>query len=272
MLSSRKILTLAAFFIGAFCACQKTETTPPPVIPGAGYDTKHEGDLLRSAYWGNTSYEFYQYNPDSSLHKTDGRSTSGAGAEREFIFRNGYLSLVYKSGAIQDSIGYRQDGLIESITETSIVLDYYGVKLEFSYSLDKKLKTMSYYSFDEFSKKLINTATYEYNNQGLPFKITSASPDGKHVGIVELEWGNTGFVVQPWLFADRLHLVVPDYEIYNLPLLRSLSRLPEKITRTQYINGVFHSASTNTIQYQVSGKRLDKVKYITKGYEIELRY
>ncbi|WP_153797483.1 hypothetical protein [Foetidibacter luteolus] len=208
--------------------------------------------LLDSVAWKDYDYHaLFRYNSDSTENRIIYKSAVATDTLR-FTYLNKKVETIASTRSPRTSrYFYNSEGKVSKIVMTSLYSPSVTT-LEFFYE-GKKLSKLDYYITNEAGKKLVWASTYEYNAQSLPAKIVSVSNNGHTVTRV-IEGYTEECSFNAWVFISAVS-IEEMYELYNYPLLGSMTRFPRKVTTLT--NGVPEKVHFFTVEQE--DKKLHKM-------------
>ena len=236
-----------------FAGCDKDETPG-----GSGNEDLY---LLRSIeYPSFSAISNFEYNADNSIkHITTSNGTTGYISS--FTYADKKVAQVDISSSMYENKYQYTNGKVSSITYTPTHQSQMGRKLEFSYS-NNRVSELRYYNTNEAGTELIYRSIYEYDASGLLKKVVSINGNNKVIWTIE---GYSDEIsITPWAFIrnsiDEL------YEIYNLPVLNQMKRMPKKITQSFHLGGQNIATTQKIVEsvYTIRNKRLDRIETAIK--------
>lgn len=261
----RLIQTVLIFTLTVFLSCRKDRDQPAPVSP--------TNDLVRSIDWANKGTELYYYNPDSTVSRTVASSPGTVTLTRDFKYQGGRLVEILKSGILKEVFNYDNADRVASITETQTGDNaYFGTRLEFRYNEEGLVSQLDYIEFDDLKTTLKSRSQFEYKEGNL-FRITSSNEKQPSFLVTyTLEDYSENCYFSPWTRIDPFHLIDQDYQIYNFPVQKQFTRLPGRIVKEIRDNGVIQEKKTEEFDYEISNRRLNKVRYRSNNFTISYTY
>jgi hypothetical protein len=254
----------ACILLNASCKKGNNETLPDEIT---------SGETVKSKEWGASGRETYTYNPDNSLKQSITSSWGMGTIVRDFNYEDGRLSEIIKSHTKKEKFSYNAAGQISEIVETINGDDRYGSKLEFEYNSDGSVKILRYFRFDHAKTSLQGTSYYEYYKDRHLAKITSIDAvNTSHTWTYHFDNYADDFQLNPWSFIDSWNLVDADFQVYNLPVLRRMRSLPQKITRILEVNGAIQETREDLFNYTIMNNQLQKMETQSEPFEIIFQY
>lgn len=233
--------------------CQKDDIDPPPPAdnpPGLQY-------LVRSIEFDNGTVATVNYHSDSTIRDIFYTNQSAAGVV-EFTWSGKQAKTVsYYASLYRDTLQYANGRLVtltNNFKSGSMPTSY---KLEYSYNPNGSLGGLQYYQTNEAGTKLISTTLYAYNANGDLAAITTTQKSNQYVIKLTIDSWSAACEINPWIFIGPG--LSESYTLYNYPILRSLRKMPVKVTKT--VQAVGQAAEVEKIDintYTITNKRLDK--------------
>lgn len=205
-------------------ACSNDPVVPPATPPPVKLN-------LQRVTWANGTTENYVYSTATSvLERTEGP------VGRAFFYRGTRLDKVKKQEIMIDSMYYNGNQLIQT-DEYPAGQPASGLRLKFEYDGQGRLARMSYIEYGGGTATTTATITYHWNGH-LPERIVrkDAATPGEEV-LWELTWGPKAVPFDYWALLHRYQLIDAYTELWNLPLLASLDRLPQSVKKTAQKDG-----------------------------------
>lgn len=250
-------------FIIVLSACSKHHDTPAPAPAPVPPVTKPQvaKPLLDSIVWKNlATTTYFAYRADSLQDKITTVSSYVSDTVR-FEYSRRQITHIANNrlGRYSDYV-YDAAGKIITITISGFSgLDGH-FRFEYGYDVRGRLNTLAYYLEKGTDKRLESICAYEYGVNGLLSKITGLTPDGQNITYtIDAYTDECNF--NPWTFIDPVDLS-EGFEIYNLPLLQTLTRLPSKITKT--ITGGSDGGFTKQLTATLQDNNLSRAITVTQ--------
>lgn len=221
-------LSCLLLVVAALSACKRNRI-PPPESPNT---------LLKSIEWKNGARENWHYDANGNLEWTKGVSPASTGIQRDFLYHDRTLGLVQKPSIKEDTFYFNSAGRITRIEEYDMGLrDAGGDRLDFVYDGHGKVIQMDYgkYAGDGYTQ--LSVSRYNWSDKGLLLQIATQPAGNAETYVFDLEPDDKGYIFSPWAFIHRYLLVTSQYEIWNLPVLQCMDRLPKRIVWTKKVNG-----------------------------------
>lgn len=249
-----KILT-AALLASAFTlsSCDKENT------PAEDVGDSHLPVLLleKVEYKELQLTSYFVYNADSTV-KQIVHANASSGAEVNYTYNNRLLTKTEVPGSYYITHYGYTNGKLTSVTGTQKGEGIIGYGLEYQYTNTGRPDKLLHYKLDEAGKHLQATISYQYNQQGLPEKVTSVQAAATLTWTIE-NYSDSCYI-EPKAFVTG-HSLDELYAIYNFPVLTRLARFPQKITlsiarhqETPKVEKIYENICT------VANKRLDKIR------------
>ena len=176
----------------------------------------------------------FTYHADSTLKQIAYSGLSGGGYQTDFEYENGRIKSISASNSLYTNFYYYDNaGRITTVFHGLYGQEERGHKFDYTYNSNGSVKQMKYYDRNEAGDQLKYTNTYSYNAQGVLQSVEAVNGSNKIIFTIESYSDECSF--NPWTFINTG--LTQFYEIYNYPVLRSLKRLPNKITQTNVNNG-----------------------------------
>jgi YD repeat-containing protein len=250
-------------FIIMLSACSKHHDTPAPVPTPPVNNPQSAKPLLDSMVWHNlvapvTTY--FAYRPDSLQDKITTVDPFVSDTVRFEYYRRQVTHIT--NNRLNRSSDYEYDpaGKIIAITITGFEGTQGLFRFEYGYDVKGRVSTQAYYLVKGTDKRLESIVAYEYDGHGLLSKISGITPDGLNITYtIDAYTEECNF--NPWTFIDPVDLS-EGMEIYNLPVLQSLTRLPSKITKT--ITGGSDGGFTKQLTATLQGGNLARAITLTQ--------
>ncbi|WP_341835008.1 hypothetical protein WJU16_19060 [Chitinophaga pollutisoli] len=234
MKTSNLLLLFAAIFI--FSCSKKSDPPkpdePPPPAPVANITKVVKGYLLKacdiSLVPGGNFRINYQWNADSSLKKYSAvNPATQAETAVDFHYDNGMLSRISTQNSLSEGVYVFKDGKVDRITSRHLI-NPTGRNYYFTYNADGTVARIRYYLYNEAGEQLQQEVTYAWDASKRPTVITNTQPNG-HVRIIRIEAWSDPFLFSPWIFSES-EMDLENYELFNVPLLFHLDRMPSRFT------------------------------------------
>lgn len=195
-------------------------------------------DRVKTIEWKDGSMETWGYDDYNILTRTNGKSPTSAAIDRDFLYNDKLLGLVQKPSIKEDTFYYNTRFFITRIEEYEMGLRQEGgVRLDFIYNGEGKVIKMDYGRYKGATYTPIAVSQYTWNAQGLLLQIKTVPAGKPEEYIYALEPDSRSYLFSEWAFPHRYNLVDFQYEIWNLPVLQSMDRLPRRISWTKKVNG-----------------------------------
>lgn len=203
---------------------------------------------------GGTGY--YHYNGDGTVQQIQYGSSQSATTNVDYSYNNKAISEIREGHSEYKTLYTYEKGWISIISRTSVI-SHRGYKFVFTYNTNGTVARMKYYNINEAGDVLIYSTTYTYDTNNLPAKITSVANNSTTI-IWTVDGYSNECDFNPLTFSNTS--LGERYELYNLPVMSQLKRLPSKINKT-FLNssGVATNEQTLEYNYTLTGKRLDKI-------------
>lgn len=214
------IIILAALMV--LQSCSKNDDQAPQNAP-------ETFPLLKKIEWKDQSaFADFEYNADNTqkhiVYNTPyGIDTVG------FTYANGKLSTISSTRSLKTSqYAYNGKNQVSSI----IMSSYFSIaKYEFDYGYNQsgRVASLQYSVLNEAGKTLVYNTVYDYDSAGELSKITSTDKNNHQV-ILLIKSYTDKILFNPWPFISTTDLEEM-YELYNLPVLSTLKKLPVRVER-----------------------------------------
>ncbi|MGE7776837.1 hypothetical protein ACQKLP_19115 [Chitinophaga sp. NPDC101104] len=249
-------LLLTALAALSLAACSK-KNDPPPQEPDSPQPvpvlTKVvKGHLLKScdiALVPGANFRIeYTWNTDNSLKKYKSiNPATQQSADVDFHYENGMLARITTQNSLSEGVYVFKNGKIDRISSRHLI-NPTGRNYYFTYNAaDNTPARIRYYNFNEAGEQLVTEVNYTYDAQKRPVEITSTQPNGNKRIIRFQEW-SAPFLFSPWIFSES-EMDLENYELYNVPLMFVLDRMPAKFSEHQQAAG---AAETMTRRWEIS--------------------
>jgi hypothetical protein len=227
------IAVLLFMLAAGLSGCSKSETRPSPQASNPNNGSRPGQPLLDSMVWPQyATTAYFAYRPDSLQDKITTVSSYVSDTDR-FEYKGRQISRIYNL-RLGRSTAYTYNALGQ-ITVTRVIGYADGnIRFEYGYDTAGKLRSLTNFLEKPAGKQLLSTFTYEYDPQGLPSKINGVTRDGVRI-TTTIDGYSDECNFNPWVFIEPADVNVMA-QIYNLPFLQGLKRLPQKIT-TVYSDG-----------------------------------
>jgi hypothetical protein len=264
-------------FILVFGGCSKHNTpTPSPTPSQDAAETARP--FLDSMVWNNlATTTYFSYRTDSLQDKITTVSSNVNDTAR-FEYKGRQISHI-SNLRLNRSSDYIYDiaGRISVIT----ISGYAGMNdqhFRFQYGYDGKgrLSELAYYLEKATHKKLQYSCEYDYDTRGLLSKVKGKTADGRKI-LYTIDSYTDECNFNPWVFVEPVD-PTEGFEIYNLPLLQQITRLPGKMTKTVTgDNGSFSRQLSATLQGENLSRAVTIVQYPSAPssnyqFDVELFY
>ena len=255
-------------FILLLTACSKHHDTPAP-LPSPPVNTPPVNTpqiakpLLDSMVWHNLvgpTTTYFAYRPDSLQDKITTVDPFVSDTVRFEYLRRQITHITNNRLNRHSDYTYNASGKIIVITISGFSGLDGNFRFEYGYDVRGRLNTLAYYLERGTVKQLESICAYEYAANGLLSKISGFTPDGLNITYtIDAYTDECNF--NPWTFVDPIDLS-EGFEIYNLPLLQTLTRLPAKITKT--VTGGSDGGFTKQLTATLQGGNLARAITLTQ--------
>jgi hypothetical protein len=230
-----------------FTSCRKSDQSPDPPTP--------QLELLRSIAWSNNVRAVLDYNPDSTL-KTITYSYQASSSVNRFGFSGKRLAWMSEDERQRKvEYHYNNKGQVErmqGLYQDSISSPH---EIRYTYNADGTVATRKFYLIGQTGTTLKTSSTYEYYPNRDLYKVSTSEDDLLATYVIDSYSPECSFNIYTHL---ELTLSVSD-PLYNYPVLNTMKKLPQKITRIVKIgNGEAFTDHIEEITYTISNKQLYK--------------
>lgn len=218
--------------------------------------TAYSKSPLRSIEWSDGIKASFSYNIDNNLiaatHSFQNRS-----AAVTYKWENKKLSEISNDNSLyKDNYFYRGERIthmINSYKQVSLPGIY---KMEYGYNAGGLVSFLKYSVINEAGTEVKASSVYSYNAAGEIIEIKTQIGNLRAIRTISGYSETVDF--DPLVFTPTT--LDEDYEIYNLPVMRQLKKLPAKTTYQFSINNApFVEDKISTHQYIVVNRRLEKM-------------
>lgn len=235
-------LALSILCAISLCACRR-DRTPPYEDPST---------VLKRMEWKDGSHESWSYDANGNLQRTAGAGPTTSAIERDYLYIGRTLGLLQKTSIKEDTFFYNSNHRISRIEEYEMGLRQEGGnRLDFTYDGNGKVIRMEYSRYKGATSQVQSVSFYTWNDKGLLIQIKTTSPGNANEYTYNFTQNTRGFVFDPWAFVNRYHLVDFQYELWNIPIMQCMERLPTRIMWTRKTNGQVAEQSGWDFQYDV---------------------
>lgn len=176
----------------------------------------------------------YLYNTDSSLKQIVYSSQTGSSYTFDLVYQDKKIVQTSLSNSLyKTKYHYASDGKIRSIFQSVNGEEKRGMRFDYTYNPNGSVTQMKYYTVNEAGPELVYDNVYSYDAAGRLKTIESINGNNKIIFSID-SYSEECFL-NPWTFIGVSLSEL--YQIYNYPILKTMKRLPKKITQTVLING-----------------------------------
>ncbi|SEJ59612.1 hypothetical protein SAMN05216327_113164 [Dyadobacter sp. SG02] len=244
-------------------ACSKDKSPGPEPEPAPDETASKPRHLIREIDWESFEYKAaVHYRPDSSIDHIRYSGSRGQTELKTYEYEGKTLSGINVAGSISRKFyEFDEKGRLTAMRLVKKNAGPYdnAQKLVFLYDDHGIVQKLERYQITPAGTRMDIVHHYEYDKAGELTRVRTEQSDGYQT-ITSLKGFSPGFDHDPWLFIEDFGN--PDYAIYNLPVLRAMKgRLPLQITyEIPDKNGAFKTERITTQQFQVEGKKIQKLK------------
>lgn len=259
------------FLLAAIClaGCSKKDTPPPAPpddskpspLPVPNLAKVVKGYLLKacdiSLVPGGNFRIDYAWNPDSSLKRYQSRFAGAQDAtDVDFHYSNGQLSRITTENSLSEGVYEFENGRVKRLTSRHTI-NPTGRNYYFTYNADGTVNTITYKNYNEAGEHLQQEVRYTYDAQKRPTVITKTQPNG-HTFVLRIQEWSAPFSFSPWIFSES-EMDLTLYELFNVPLLFTLDRMPTKFTENeQPVGGTETVKCRWELTYTIQQDRLEQ--------------
>ncbi|MGE7775579.1 hypothetical protein ACQKLP_12695 [Chitinophaga sp. NPDC101104] len=208
--------------------------------------------LVQQLEWKDGSFENWKYDANDNIENTTGAGPASSAIERDFLYNGDQLALMQKTSLKEDTFYYDANRRIVRIEEGIMGMREQGrFRLDFTYDGQGKVIQMDFGHYKPGVYTLMTKSIYTWSADGLLLQIKTTAPGKPDEIIYDLTPENRSFIFNEWAFVNRYHLVFDQYEIWNIPVLKSMDRLPKRVVRTHKVGGQVSDQTTQEYSHNV---------------------
>lgn len=202
--------------------CSK-DTAPLPEQP----ETPVHGALLQSITWDNGAHAVMDYNKDSTLKQIIYRFRNSTSATI-FTWEKKQIKEMYDDRSLYKNTYYYNGSVVSHyINSPKQIVPANSCKMEYGYGDNGRLSSLKYITTNEAGAKVQTVSTYIYNTAGELQEVKTVATNSVITHTIERYTDSVHF--NPLVFIETG--LFENYPIFNLPLLSSMKKYPQKIIR-----------------------------------------
>ncbi len=112
-----------------------------------------------------------------------------------------------------------------------------GARLDFIYDGNGRVIQMDYGRYKGSDYTPVAVSRYNWSDKGLLLQINTKLTGKQEEHLFSFVPDDRGYVFEPWAFVNRYLLTDTHYELWNVPVLQCMERLPKRIGWVKKVDG-----------------------------------